>query len=59
MPYTFQYLLNLIMDIDEETYKADNRQRGGRKAPALNKQPNSTVIIRYNTFSVRLPASSP
>lgn len=54
MPYTFQRMLNFIMDIDEQTYNADNRQRGGRKAPKLNQQPNSVVIIRDNVFTVRI-----
>ena len=41
------------MDIDEDTYAALNRRRGGRKPPKLNKQPNAVVIIQNNTFMVR------
>lgn len=51
VPYDPSYALRLVMDIDEDTYAADKkRRRGGRKFPDLNKQPDSIVVIRNNTF---------
>lgn len=51
VPYDPAYALRLVFDIDEDTYAADKKKkRGGRKFPELNKQPDSIVIIRNNTF---------
>lgn len=49
-PYSAIYVLRLVMDIDEDTEYSNNRRRGGRKLPSLNKQPNAEVVIEWNVF---------